>query len=174
MDNLENKHNGDDILGLDENIEEEYIHIENINGEIYKFEVENLKDIDLIQSIIKSDNTAGKSVENSIKLPILNEEIFNLIIIYIKKHGSNDYKAIDNLTDSNLTYSQRMTLWDRNFINEIVLKDQQFNTNNLNKLLDASAYLMYNTLYSKICCYLANCEKSDDYKEIFRELTLIE
>lgn len=160
-----------ELGGLDE--DEIFIHIQINNGNIFKFKKEQLKYIDLIQSILKSDTNAGITESDAIILPILKKEIFELIEMYINKHGENDYEAKNNSIDPELLYSERMNLWDRNFINEIVIKDKKDNTNLLFKLLDASAYLMYTTLHSKICCYLANSETNEDYRNIFRELRLI-
>lgn len=162
----------EEIFGLDQE-EEINIYIQNKEGDIYTFEEKQLKFIELIQTIIKSDTYAGRTRDNPIRLPLLDTSIFDLIINYIKKHGDNDYKARDNSNGTDLMYSDRMTLWDRNFFNEIALSDKKNNTGNLAKLLDASAYLMYNTLYSKICCFLANTESGEDYQDIFRQLSLI-
>lgn len=151
----------DEVKGLDDSEEmDTFIYLESSEGLVLKFNPEHLKHIDLVQTILKSDKSSGTE-DNTIRLSIINNSNLKLLSEYINYHGGNDYVPIE---DPNISYSDKMTLWDRNFVNELNLKNLIF------EMVKISAYLMYDTLNSKLCCFMANSETSEDYKEIFREI----
>ena len=77
---------------------------------------------------------------------------------YIEYHKDTD-SCPDK--DINLTYQEKMCLWDRNFMKRI------YDNNIFDEFLKLANYLMYDTLISKLCCYIAYSETFNDYIQLF-------
>ena len=161
--NLEEKNNSDNesLGGLDEDDEEDFVYIQSHDGMIVEFNVKFVEKIKLINTILKSDLDAGRSKDDPIILNRIDDEILDMLKDYI-----NHYKELDYIVDTNpeKPYYQKMNLWDRLFVKNAQKKDK------LIKLLEIGQYLMFDTLVSKIQCFLANSESQLDYSNLWEEL----
>ena len=157
MENLDD--DNEDILGLDDDIDDDKIYIE-IKGIIYNFNKNWLKNIGLIQTIIESDKNSG-TINNPIQLMYIDTETIVYLKEYIDFHKDNDYKA---KTQKDLEYSDKMVMWDRLYVDKLQEKKV------FNKMLTITNYLMYDTLLSKLLCLLGHSETYNDYRELFDNL----
>lgn len=150
-----------EVTGLDEDFDENNIHIQTVEGEIFVYNRLYLRNIGLINAILEGDENAG-DFSNPIKLLYLDNEIMNLLNSYINFHKDKDY-SVDK--DPKKGYNDKMIVWDRVFIKSIFNEKRLFK-----KILKIVNYLMYDTLLSKMLCTIANSESYVDYINLFNEL----
>jgi hypothetical protein len=153
------------LLGLDDDDDDDNIvFLESNDGLILQFNKNYLKNIELVTTILDIDKTAGKKKDNSVKLTRINGEVLSLLKEYTDYHKENDYivnmdKNVENLTS-------KLVLWDKAFLKKIQEEGLLLN------LLECTNYLLFETFNSKLCYFYGQSETREDYKELFRRISL--
>lgn len=167
----------DELGGLDSDEEPKLIYLRSNEGIICDFEENYLDNIQLVKTILESDKTAGRTEDDAIPLSFVDNEVMLILQKYIEHHKDKDYSPeARNYAQS---YNEKLTRWDRNFLNSLDLEnengneDEEYDKPLLERLYYALQYLMYDTFFKKLSCKIGNVTVThEEYRNFFSTIDI--
>ena len=168
LQNLELELQDEELGGLDSDSEtENLIYLQSNQGLICDFEENYLKNITLVTTILESDNTAGRTKENSIRLSFVDNEMMLILQKYINHHREEDYIPQPRVYTQ--VYHQKISRWDRNFLDSLdIYTNSDDKKEKRKRIFNALQYLMYESFFKKLCCKIGNISiDTNEYNDFF-------